>query len=94
MYTVRRLKDFETSAQRLKRSGIKTVVKKKIEHTIDLLASGQKLPENYKDHKLNGEFSDFRECHIKSDLLLVYKIEKDNLVLVLIDMGSHSYLFD
>ncbi len=94
MYSIRRLKDFEISIQRLKHSGIKTSVKKKIEHTIDLLVSGQKLPDSYKDHKLSGELKSFRECHIKGDLLLIYKIEKENLILVLVDIGSHSQLFN
>lgn len=93
MYTIKRLKAFETSAQRLKYSGIKISLKKKIEQTIDILASGQKLPASYKDHELSGEFSGCRECHIKGNLLLVYKIEKGNLVLILVDIGSHPQLF-
>lgn len=93
MYTIRRSKDFEISIQRLKHSGIKISIKKKIEQTIDLLASGQKLPLSYKDHGLNGELSKYRECHIKGDLLLIYKIKKENLILILIDIGSHSQLF-
>jgi len=93
MYNIRRSKDLETSIQRLKNSGIKLSVKKKIEQTIDLLASGQKLPPNYRDHFLSGELSKYKECHIKGDLLLIYKIEKENLILILVDIGSHSQLF-
>ena len=93
MYTIRRSKDFEVSIERLKYSGIKISIKKKIEETIDLLVSGQKLPLSYKDHSLNGEFSKYRECHVKGDLLLIYKIEKEDLVLILSDIGSHSQLF-
>jgi len=93
MYTIRRSKDFEVSARRLKHSGIKVSIKNKIEQTIDLLASGQRLPPNYKDHSLSGELSKYRECHIKGDLLLIYKIEKKDLVLLLVDIGSHSQLF-
>ena len=93
MYTILRSKDFEISIQRLKHGGIKSSIKKKIEQTIDLLASGQKLPLNYKDHSLNGELSKYRECHIKGDLLLIYKIEKENLILILVDIGTHSQLF-
>ncbi len=44
MYTIRRTKDFEISIKRLEYSGIKSLIKKKIEQTIDLLASGNKLP--------------------------------------------------
>jgi mRNA interferase YafQ len=93
MYAIKRLKDFERSIQRLKNSGIKSSLRKKIEQTIDLLASGNKLPASYEDHKLSGELKDFRECHIRGDLLLVYKIEKDNLILILVNIGSHSELF-
>ena len=93
MYSVRRLKDFEASIKHLKRSGAKLAISKKIEETIDILASGEKLPALYRDHKLTGELSDCRECHIKSDLLLIYKIEKNELILVLVNIGSHSELF-
>ncbi len=93
MYTILRTKDFEVSIRRLKHGGLKLSVAKKIQNVIDMLASGQRLPVSYKDHKLNGEFSSYRECHIQGDLLLVYRIEKENLILLLIDIGSHSYLF-
>ena len=93
MYTIRRLKDFESSIERLKHGGFSSSAKKKLEQIIDLLASGQKLPISCRDHKLNGELSEYRECHVKVNLLLVYKIEKGNLVLVLVDIGSHPYLF-
>jgi mRNA interferase YafQ len=93
MYIIRRSKDFETSVRRLKNSGIKPAIKKKIERTIDMLARGQRLPLGYKDHNLKGELSEYRECHIQNDLLLIYKIEKENMILMLIDLGSHSQLF-
>ena len=50
------------------------------------------LEEKYKDHTLKGKYESFRECHIKPDLLLIYKIE--NNILKLVDIGSHSELFD
>lgn len=51
-----------------------------------------KLVEKYKDHQLIGKLKKFRECHIKPDLLLIYMIEDKTLKLV--DIGSHSELFD
>ena len=93
MYKVRRLKDFETSFKKIGRSGLKTSTIKKIEKTIDILSLGESLPVNYRDHKLSGELKEFRECHIQPDLLLIYKIEKKELILVLVNIGSHSYLF-
>jgi mRNA interferase YafQ len=55
------------------------------------LLNGQDLETKYKDHQLKGNMKDFRECHIKPDLLLIYRIE--NNVLELVDIGSHSELF-
>lgn len=93
MYFLKKTKPFEKSYKKMKKSGVKPSVFKDLGFIIDTLICGKNLPTLYKDHKLNGEFSDFRECHIKGDLLLVYKIEKSNLVLILIDIGSHSQLF-
>ena len=56
------------------------------------LLCDNKLIEKYKDHQLIGKMKDFRECHIKPDLLLIYMIEDETLKLV--DIGSHSELFD
>lgn len=56
-----------------------------------LLSQSKALPSEAKDHALNGEWIDFRECHISPDLLLIYQIENDAIKLV--RMGSHSQLF-
>ena len=55
------------------------------------LLCDEKLAEKYKDHQLIGKLKEFRECHIKPDLLLIYIIEDNTLKLV--DIGSHSELF-
>jgi len=55
------------------------------------LLCDNKLAEKYKDHQLIGKLKEFRECHIKPDLLLIYVIENNTLKLV--DIGSHSELF-
>jgi len=55
------------------------------------LLNGNPLDARYKDHQLKGNLRELRECHIKPDLLLVYRIENDTLELV--DIGSHSELF-
>ena len=61
---------------------------------IILLAKGESLPNKYRDHQLKGRLSAFRECHIKDDWLLVYRIVKDKLILSLHSTGTHSDLFD
>jgi mRNA interferase YafQ len=59
---------------------------------IALLAEDQPLPERNRDHPLTGEWDDHRECHLKPDLLLIYR-KPDAEVLQLVRLGSHSELF-
>lgn len=62
---------------------------------ISLLAAEQPLPERYRDHPLENSrnYKGMRECHIKPDWLLIYKVYRDRLVLSLIRTGTHSDLF-
>ena len=60
---------------------------------INKLLNDEILESKYKDHKLIGKYAGFRECHIKPDLLLIYKKENNALILVCIAIGSHSDLF-
>lgn len=60
---------------------------------IEKLANDEKLERKYKDHALKGEYNGCRECHILPDLLLIYKKDNDILVLVCLELGSHSELF-
>ncbi|MCL2693927.1 MAG: type II toxin-antitoxin system YafQ family toxin [Oscillospiraceae bacterium] len=61
---------------------------------IELLAKGGRLPPKYRDHQLQGKLSAFRECHIKGDRLLVYRIIEDKLILSLHSTGTHTDLFE
>nr|WP_082749853.1 type II toxin-antitoxin system YafQ family toxin [Lachnoanaerobaculum saburreum] len=53
----------------------------------------QPLESKYRDHQLSGNMSDFRECHIEPDWLLVYRIEDDRLIIIATETGTHSDLF-
>lgn len=59
---------------------------------IDALVRDQVLEARYCDHSLTGDWAGCRECHIKPDLLLIYKKEGDDK-LILARLGSHSQLF-
>jgi mRNA interferase YafQ len=59
---------------------------------VSLLADDQPLPEKNHDHGLGGNWADHRECHLKPDLLLIYR-KQDAEVLQLVRLGSHSELF-
>lgn len=93
MYRIARTKDFERSYKKLRKSGLlKAQARENLETAIDTLARGEKLPAKYRDHRLSGELKQYRECHIKGDLLLVYQVRDQELVLLLVDLGTHSYL--
>jgi len=56
-----------------------------------LLATDTPLPAKYVDHPLRGEWKDFRDCHVKPDLVSIYR-KSGNEVLQLVRLGSHSEL--
>ena len=64
-----------------------------LQEVVELLAEGKVLPEKYFDHALSGNYAGCRECHILPDWLLVYRIEKELLILALTRTGTHSDLF-
>ncbi len=59
---------------------------------LKLLLADQPLPENNRDHALSGDWTGYRECHVKPDLLLIYR-KPDADTLRLARFGSHSELF-
>jgi len=64
---------------------------------IELLVQNGMLPEEYFPHPLKGfprkRWQTVMECHISPDWLLVWKQDVHNLTLLLVDTGTHSYLF-
>ena len=60
-------------------------------NVISTLQKRESLADKYVDHPLSGNWSGFRDCHIKPDLVLIYKISKATLQLARI--GSHTDLF-
>ena len=58
---------------------------------VNLLAADTPLPPRNVDHPLAGEWSDHRDCHIRPDLILIYR-KPDDDSLELVRLGSHSEL--
>lgn len=65
----------------------------KLRDVLKILEKGGALPPEFKPHKLSGKFQGNWECHIEPDWLLVWEMRNEELVLLLIDTGSHSDLF-
>jgi mRNA interferase YafQ len=59
---------------------------------VDLRVADQDLPHLYRDHVLVGNWSGYRECHLKPDRLPIYR-KPDVEILKLARLGSHSDLF-
>lgn len=64
-----------------------------LDDIIRKLSYGETLPEENRDHPLSGNWVGFRECHIQSDWLLIYRFDDDVLVLTLTRTGTHSDFF-
>ena len=64
-----------------------------LEAVIDTMLSEKPLEERFRDHALTGNYSGFRECHVKPDWLFIYKTDGERLVLVAARTGSHSDFF-
>lgn len=69
----------------------KTLVE--LEIVLDILVKEKELPDKNHNHPLIGEFKGCFECHVKPDILLIYKIEKEELIILLLRIGSHAELF-
>lgn len=58
---------------------------------VNLLAADKPLDRRHFDHPLTGEWRDHRDCHIRPDLVLIYR-KPDDASLELVRIGSHSEL--
>lgn len=92
MYKIVLSRQYEKSLKRWCRH--KDFNKLKLLKVLETLQRGEKLPLANRDHQLTGNLKDYRECHIQNDILLMYQMHQDVLILVLINIGSHSELFD
>ena len=85
-FTNQYLKDLELIKRR-------NLPKSELDEVVKFLSEGQPLLPKHKDHPLKGNFAGYRECHIRPNWLLIYKIDKQILTLVLTRTGSHTDLF-
>lgn len=65
----------------------------KLQHVLEILSTGAMLPAQYRQHKLSGNFAGCWECHIQPDWLLLWQQNDTELVLLLVDTGTHSDIF-
>lgn len=91
MRKIERTKSFKRDFQRAVASPKHRDLDQLLPAILTLLAADTPLPAKYVDHPLRGEWKDFRDCHVKPDLVLIYrKVGTDRLQLV--RFGSHGEL--
>lgn len=67
-----------------------------LKRVLDKLTKNEELEPKYRNHKLidDKNFKNCFECHIRPDWLLIYQYNNNELLLLLVDTGSHSDLFN
>ena len=86
-YTSRFKRDYRREKSGVLGKKLETLLKE----AVDLLAADAPLPARYVDHALLGEWEDHRDCHLRPDLILIYR-KPDAESLELVRLGSHSEL--
>jgi len=91
MRTIKYTAQFKRDYKREKRGQHRINLNDKMLAVMLLLTTDTPLPELMHDHPLTGRLKDCRDCHIKPDLVLIYRKNNDD-VLELVRLGSHSEL--
>ena len=89
MLTLEYATQFKKDFKKIAKLPIPDVVE--VGHVIKLLQLGETLPDKCVDHMLSGNWQGYRDCHVKPDLVLIYKADNNSLKLARI--GTHSELF-
>ena len=91
MRTISRTNQFKKDYKREAKGQHRATLSEGIAKVVSLLAADERLAVRYRDHPLTGEWRDHRDCHVKPDLVLIYRLP-DVETLELVRLGSHSEL--
>jgi mRNA interferase YafQ len=91
MRTVRYTNRFKRDYKREKAGRHSKTLDIDLTEIVRLLAADIPLPRRNFDHPLSAEWRDHRDCHVRPDLILIYR-KPDNESLDLVRLGSHSEL--
>ena len=92
-YQIKYTKEFKKGIKKLTKQG-KNI--DKLLNIVDKLSKGIPLEIKYRDHALynDNRFQNCRDCHIEPDWVLIYKYLDENLILLLVNTGSHSEVLE
>ncbi len=92
MRTIRRTNQFKKDYKRETKGRAATYVQKldaELAAIMQVLTVDGTLEPRYRDHPLLNDWKDHRDCHVKPDLVLIYR-KPDDSTLELVRLGSHS----
>lgn len=92
-YLIKYSSDFKKALKKISKQG-KDI--DKLFEVIEKLANKEELDFKYKNHRLVNDkyYTDCGECHIEPDWLLIYRYHENQLILLLVNTGSHSEVFN
>jgi mRNA interferase YafQ len=91
MRTVRQSGQFKRDLKRESKGQHSKILQQEFVVLIAKLANDHPLDPHHRDHALNGDWKDHRDCHVKPDLVLIYR-KPDDETLQLVRLGSHAEL--
>ncbi len=91
MRTIEYTKQFKRDYKREKAGRLGKKLDDELGQLLKLLISDSKPAQRYKDHALKGDWQDYRDCHVRPDLVLIYR-KPDGKTLELVRIGSHNEL--
>lgn len=91
MRTIKRTTKFKRDYKREAKGLYRATLDADLRAIIGLLMTDQALPDRHRDHPLSGNWKDHRDCHVRPDLVLIYR-KPDTETLELVRLGSHSEL--
>jgi mRNA interferase YafQ len=92
MRTIERSSAFKRDYKREAKGRHRDTLDEVLGPVLSALATDRPLETRHRDHDLSGDWAGYRECHLKPDLLLIYR-KSDADLLKLARLGSHSELF-
>lgn len=91
MRTIERTGQFKRDFKRESKGQNRLTLPTDLAAVVVALANDQALEPRHRNHGLTGDWKDHRDCHIKPDLVLIYRLP-DEARLQLVRLGSHSEL--
>ena len=91
MRTIKQSSAFKSDLKREAKGLHRVALAKGFVDIVETLASDKPLARKYRDHALTGQWKDHRDCHVRPDLILIYR-KPDDAVLQLVRLGSHIEL--